>query len=415
LIPVAPPTVPFWQEKRLTIAAGGKYDHAADALSLDSFDIASTAFRFQGAGKIAKLSGTQDVDLTGQVDYDWQTLGPLLRPYLGTDFQFAGRQSRQFSIRGPLAASATPATKADSLAWLRPLVVEAGSGWSSASYRGLSFAAAQFDARLADGTVSFVKPLQLGLSEGQLILSPRLRLTPGPAQLTLDKGPLLQQVRLSQQMCSQWLKYVSPLASEAARAQGQFSIDLLGGRIPLDDATKCDVAGKLTIVSFDINPGPIIRPFSLISAQIRAILNGQLPPLAAGSDRPLVHYPPQSVDFRVVNQRVYHERIEMKIGDMTVRTHGSVGLLDESLILEAEVPIRTTPPLIGLGQQPPPQEQVVIIPIEGTLGNPKLDPRAVERLAAQLLKNGTRNTIRDGIDKLDQGIDKIDNLFRPKP
>jgi hypothetical protein len=214
-------------------------------------------------------------------------------------------------------------------------------------------------------------------------------------------------------MCNQWLKYVSPLASEAARAQGQFSIDLQGGRIPLDDATKCDVAGQLTIVSADINPGPIIRPFSLIAAQIRAILNGQLPPLAAGSDRPLVHYPQQSVDFRIVNQRVYHERIEMKIGDMTVRTHGSVGLVDESLILEAEVPIRTTPPLIGLGAQPP-QEQVVTIPIEGTLGSPKFDPRAVEKLVAQLLKNAPRNTIRDGIDKIDQGIEKIDNLFRPK-
>ena len=97
----------------------------------------------------------------------------------------------------------------------------------------------------------------------------------------------------------------------------------------------------------------------------------------------MVHYPQQTVDFRIVNQRVYHERIEMKIGEMTVRTHGSVGLVDESLVLEAEVPIRTTPPLIGLGQ-PQTQEQVVRIPIEGTLGNPKLDPRAVETLAAQL-------------------------------
>jgi translocation and assembly module TamB len=407
-------TASFWQEKRLTIAAGGKYDHTADALSLDSFDIASTAFRFQGAGKIAKLSGTQDVDLAGQVDYDWQTLGPLLRPYLGAQFQIAGRQSRRFSIHGPLTAAVAPANAADSLAWLRPLVIETGSGWTSANYRGIQFAAAQFDAHLADGTVSLVKPLELGLSEGQVVLSPRLRLSPGPATIMLDKGPLLRQVRLSQEMCNQWLKYVSPLASEAARAQGQFSIDLQGGRIPLDDATRCDIAGQLTIVSADINPGPIIRPFSLIAAQIRAILNGQLPPLAAGSDRPLVHYPAQTVDFRIVNQRVYHERIEMKIGEMTVRTHGSVGLIDESLILEAEVPIRTTPPLIGLGKQSPPQEQVVTIPIEGTLGNPKLDPRAVEKLVAQLLKNAPRNTIRDGIDKIDQGIDKIDNLFRPK-
>jgi hypothetical protein len=405
-------TAPFWQEKRLAITAGGKYDHAADTVKLDSFDVASTALHLQGAGQIAKLSGTEDVNLAGQVDYDWQTLGPLLRPYLGTQFQIAGRQSRQFSLRGPLAAAVAPAGANDSLAWLRPLVVEAGSGWTSARYAGLQFAAAQFDARLADGTLSLAKPLELALSDGQLVLSPRLRLSPGPIQLSLDKGPLVRQVRLSQDMCSQWLKYVSPLVDKAARAQGQFSIDLLGGRIPLDDATTCDVAGQLTIISADINPGPVIRPFALLDRQLKAILNGQLPPLAAGSEAPLVHYPQQTVDFRIVNQRVYHERIEMKIGDMTVRTHGSVGLVDESLVLEAEVPIRTTPPLIGLGQ-PQTQEQIVRIPIEGTLGNPKLDPRAVETLAAQLVKNGARNTIRDSLDKIGNGIEKIDNLVKP--
>ncbi len=409
LAPVAATKAPFWQEQRLTIAAGGHYDRTADALSLDSFDIASAALHLKGAGRIAKLSGTQDADLAGQVDYDWQTLGPLLRPYLGADFQIAGRQSRQFSLKGPLAANVKPDSKADSLAWLRPLVIEAGSGWSSASYKGATFAAAQFDARLADGTLSLAKPLQLGLSDGQLFLSPRVKLSPGPAQMTLDKGPLLREVRLSQQMCSQWLKYVSPLADKAARAEGRFSIDLQGGRIPLDDPTKCDVAGKFTIIAADINPGPIIKPFALVNRQIRAILNGQPPPLTGGNDQPLVHYPQQTVDFRIVNQRVYHERIEMKIGDMTVRTHGSVGLLDESLILEAEIP--TSPPIIGGAQ--PAKEQVVQIPIEGTLGNPKLDPRAIEKLTAQILKNGTRNTIRDGINTIDKGIEKIDDLFRP--
>jgi hypothetical protein len=406
--PAAAPTqnVPLWQEKRLTIAAGGKYDRAADLLSLDSFDVASIALHFKGSGKVAALTGRQEADLAGQVDYDWQTLSPLLQPYFGTQIQLTGRQSRQFALRGPLAATASPANNADTLAWLRPLVVEAGSGWTTASFRGIQLGAAQFDTRLVDGTLSFVKPLTVGVSDGQMILAPRLRLSPGPALIMFDKGPLVQQVRLSQEMCSQWLKYVSPLASEAARAQGQFSIDLLGGRVPLADPSTCDIAGKLTIVSADINPGPIIHPFALIGRQVRAILNGQPPPLTAGSDRPLVHYPQQSVDFRVVNQRVYHELIEMDIGGMTIRTHGSVGLLDESLVLEAEVPMKSAPPL--LGSQPNPQEQVVRFPIEGTLGSPKIDPRVIEKLAAQMLKNTTRNTLREGIDKLD-------NLFRPNP
>ena len=163
----------------------------------------------------------------------------------------------------------------------------------------------------------------------------------------------------------------------------------------------------MTIISADVNPGPIIHPFALLGRQVRAILQGQPPPLAAGSDRPLVHYPPQTVDFRVVNQRVYHDQVEMDIGDLVIRTRGSVGLLDESLILEAEIPLKTAPPLIGPNSKQPPQEQVVIIPIEGTLGNPKFPPGTIEKLAAQIVTNSTRKTIRGGIDVLD-------GLFQPK-
>ncbi len=396
-----------WREQKLTILAAGKYDRAADGLNLDSFEIASSALHFKGVGNIAQLSGRRDADFTGQLDYDWQTLGPLLRPYLGSQVQLAGRESRQFSLHGPLAAAVTPANSADSLAWLKPLAIEAGSGWSSASVGGFQLGPAQFDAHVADGTLSLLKPLQMNVSDGQLIVSPHVRLSPGPALLTLDKGPLLRQVRLSQEMCSQWLRYVSPLAHQAARAQGQFSIDLQGGRVPLADPKTCDVAGKLTIISADINPGPIIHPFALLGRQVRAILQGQPPPLTAGSDQPLVHYPPQTVDFRVINQRVYHDRIEMDIGDLVIRTRGSVGLLDESLVLEAEIPLKSAPPLLGPNSKQPPQEKVVIIPIEGTLGNPKFPPGTIEKLAAQIVTNSTRNTIRGGIDVLD-------GLFQPK-
>ncbi len=396
-----------WREQKLTISAGGNYDRKADSLNLDSFDITSSALHLKGAGTIAQLTGQRDTNLTGQVDYDWQTLSPLLRPYLGSQVQIAGRQSRQFSVRGPLASTGTPANSTNALAWMKSLVIEAGSGWTSASIGGIEFGPTQFDTRLADGALGLVKPLQANVSGGQIILSPHLRLSPGPAMLTLDKGPMLQQIRLSQQMCSQWLHYVSPLAYEAARAQGQFSVDLLGGRVPLASPTTCDVAGKLTIISADVNPGPIIHPFALLGRQVRAILQGQPPPLAAGSDRPLVHYPPQTVDFRVVNQRVYHDQVEMDIGDLVIRTRGSVGLLDESLILEAEIPLKTAPPLIGPNSKQAPQEQVVIIPIEGTLGNPKFPPGTIEKLAAQIVTNSTRKTIRGGIDVLD-------GLFQPK-
>ena len=70
-----------------------------------------------------------------------------------------------------------------------------------------------------------------------------------------------------------------------------------------------------------------------------------------------------------------------------------------------EVALRTTAPLIG-GKQPASDQQTIRIPISGTLKKPVLDPRAMEQLVAQVLKNGTRNLIRNGLDD-------IENLVRP--
>ena len=165
-------------------------------------------------------------------------------------------------------------------------------------------------------------------------------------------------------MCSQWLHYALPLVSRATRADGQFSIDLIGGRVPLDDPTAGDVSGQLTVISAQITPGPFMEPFALVGQQLRNILSGQLPGLANSNPRPLVNIPPQTVNFRAVNRRVYHDRIEMTFGSTVLRTRGSVGLLDESLIMEAEVPVTNS-------LQPNAPPDIVRIPISGTLSNPK--------------------------------------------
>ncbi len=403
------PTQPavIWQEKRLTLSAGGKYDRAADILKLDSLDVTSAALHAKGSGQISQLTGEQNADLKGQLDYDWQTMSGLLQPYLGSQVRFTGRQSRQFALRGPLAAAGST-DKADAYAWLKPLVVEGGIGWTTADVHGLKFGAAAVDARLADGTVSFIKPLEVALRDGQsgqFIFVPQLRFSPAPAQLLLGAGPLARQVRISQEMCGQWLKFVAPLVADASKSDGSFSLDLQGGRIPLADPTGGDVAGKLTIISAEIAPGPIVEPFAFIGQQLQALLQGKTPPLNPSSVRPLVNFSPQTVDFRLVNHRVYHDRIEMTIGGTVIRTRGSVGLADESLIMEAEVALRTTAPLIG-GKQPAGDQQTIRIPISGTLKKPVLDPRAMEQLVAQVLKNGTRNLIRNGLDD-------IENLVRP--
>ena len=204
--PAAQPAGPtlLYQDKQLTFSAVGKYDRTADALQLDSFELAATALHAKGAGNIAQLSGIQQAELAGTVDYDWQTLSPLLQPYFKNQVQLAGRESRPFSLRGPLAAPLPPDAKNDPLAWLRPLDIQAGTGWTSAAAYGVQIGPGAADVHLADGVLTLKQPLQFTLKRRPVDVRPGVFGSCRRRAIALfDKGPLLHQARITPEMCSQ--------------------------------------------------------------------------------------------------------------------------------------------------------------------------------------------------------------------
>ena len=69
------------------------------------------------------------------------------------------------------------------------------------------------------------------------------------------KGPLVQRVQISPEMCGSLLQYAAPVLAGATTAQGTFSIDLDDCRIPIGDLNKANVTGRFTIHSMAVGPG----------------------------------------------------------------------------------------------------------------------------------------------------------------
>ncbi len=408
-------TAVWWQEPRLTLAGSATCDPAAsDALQLATIAVDSSALRVNGSGQIEHVSTAPAWCLSGTLDYDAATLSHLLQVYFGSQLQLVGRQSRPFTIRGPLtpATLTAPATKpipgaaatAAPNLWLQALAGEGSLGWTSATAYGLQLGAGQINARVADGAV------QLNLSEtiaskGRLTANPLLRLTPGDPELEFSAGPLLQQFSVSAEQCSQWMKYFSPMLSETAKVEGRLSIDLVGGRMPLGNPAAADIAGQIKIDSIDVTPGPLAHPLSLLTQQVESIFQRRTMPTQLGGSAPLVKIGPQTVPFRLVNGRLYHQTLSMTVGSVPLRTYGSIGL-DESLALVAEMPVQSS----WLVSDPNPSRwnnQVVRFTINGTLKDPKVDPHALEQLAAQMVKTTIDNAIVDPIKR------DLDRLFHP--
>jgi hypothetical protein len=114
----------------------------------------------------------------------------------------------------------------------------------------------------------------------------------------------------------------------------------------------------------------------------------------------------QQVNFRVVDGRVHHQNMEFQVGDVTLRSQGSVGL-DETVSLTLIVPIQDAwvakePLLASL------KGQSLQIPIFGTLSRPQMDQRAISSLTQQLLQGAAQQAVGGELNKA------LDKLFKPR-
>ena len=247
------------------------------------------------------------------------------------------------------------------------------------------------------------EPLDVAFTQGRLRADPQIRLAGNSAVLSIGSGRVIEQAHLTAELLEMWLQYVAPLLANSARAEGQFSIDIQRATVPLNEPAGADVAGALTIHAAQVRPGPMTEKLAAIAQQIDAILRKR--PQATATPT-VLNLEPQLVPFEVMDGRVHHRDFHIEVGDVMVRSRGSVGM-DKSLALVAEVPIRDAwverdPNLKVL------QGQTLEIPIRGTLANPKIDNRVLKDLAKKVAGGAANRLIEDALqDGLNKGLDGL--------
>ena len=343
-----------FQEPRLQLAARGNYHPQAGVVQLEQLDLGSGMLAANATGRIAPVSGVSNAELTAQITYDLERLAELLRPCIGPGVRIAGRGTSPAWYRGPFSLGSGSAA--------------AGLAWDSANLYGLQLGRGALKAAMANGRVQ-IEPLDLVASQGQVHVAPLVRLTPDPIEFTLPPGPLAQRIQVNPELCTSLLKYIAPVLADVTTAQGQFSIDLEGCRIPLGDLANGEVAGRFTIHTMEVGPGPLVRQFAVF----------------LGRETPAKLRQESTVLFRMVRGRVYHQGLELIFPEFTVRTYGWVGL-DQTMNLMAEMPVppkwlKNTPTLSQAFRN-----QTIRVPIAGTLGKPQLDQRVMADLSRQFLQ-----------------------------
>jgi hypothetical protein len=373
-----------WNEGRLVTSVRGKYDGVRDQIDLEQATITSNALVLEAAGSIEKATTVRNVNLKGKSAYDLAFLTRLLAPQSGGRIQLVGRESRTFAISGPLsptvAAGVAPAPP------LSQLTGEVSLGWQSANFYGFVLGPADLEAQLAGG-ICRLTPAQLRVNRGTVNLSGEVRGFDQVPYFTMSPGRVMDHVDATGEISSGSMSFILPALGKGSEATGQFSLDIDGCQIPVANPERGDVAGKVTVHSIEVSRGPLLEALAVL----------MMKPGPATLAKESV------VTFRMVQGRIYHQGLELTFPEMVIRTHGSVGL-DQSLAMIAEMGF---PPKWFPGNGPLAEKlksEKIQIPIDGTLAKPHIDPREIEKLMAQHLRNSSGGLLREGVN---QGLNRI--------
>ena len=387
----------LWNEPRLTVASDVTYETASDSVRIAKMQVNGNKWKATTTGRIDEVATAMNAKLTGALDCDWEQLLAKHRQLIGDGLNISGSGPHPFQLSGPLLTTASASgTSNDTL--LSRLDGKLQLSWNSADIYGLQAGQAKIDTRLKSG-VFRIAPLDIPVSEGRLTAAPRLLLNSEPMMFVLPAGPVIENVRLSPDMCQGWLKYVAPMLADSTRVDGRLSMAVTSTKVPLDNWQEMKSVGTLAIHSADVRPGPLAQQFLEIAEQIKAIIR------KSGSniinpEEAWMKIDDQTVAFQVSLGRVHHDSLEIRVRDLVIRTRGSVGM-DESIDLIAEVPVQDSwikdDRLLGAFRG-----EVIQIPISGTLSKPKVDRNIFANLARQvgtsagtkLLENELQNQLQ---------------------
>jgi translocation and assembly module TamB len=370
-----------FQEPKVALNAVGEYDNKTKLIKIDKAELSSSLVAASALGKVGMSEQTL-ADINGLINYDLNRISDLLRPM----FPAASPRSKMGKVRF-FGRNTGPAT------WSGPLSLAAGRAatelkWDRAYLYGFDIGPAALKPKLEGGVLA-IEPMQVPVSQGKLFLAPKVRLAPDPMELTMPPGKLAEKVQITPDMCDMFLKYVSPILAGVSEARGSFSLELLRCRLPLSNPKMGDLAGKFIVHDVAIGPGPLIRELAILLDR----------------EKPAQLRKESVVNFQMRQGRIYHDHMELIFPEFTIHTQGSVGIDDQTLALEAQMPI----PPKWVENNPLPQSlknQTLRLPIAGTLSRPQLDKAKFNEYFRQFARKAILGGVEEGLNR------GLNELFR---
>jgi translocation and assembly module TamB len=336
----------------------------------------------------------------GQAVVETSKLSTKLAPMTSNQVQLVGTQT--FPVDVVWTSSQDPNASA-----LVGLQANTRIGWQSARVVGVQVGPADVPVTVDRGQLS--TRAEIPVSGGMLRWNVTSDLTANELVLVQQPMTVLENVAITQEMTKTWLKYVTPLVAEATTVDGRLSLALNQANLIPTNPRKQTVVGRLVMHSAEVGPGPLSNQVIGFVRQIDAIRRRDFTQ-PVGNQTVWLKMPEQAVDFQMVDGRVTHRNLNVRIGDVTLATSGSVDVSGQmDLVGSMPIPddwIEKSPWLASL------RGQSVQVPVRGSLTSPQLDSSIVQQLGRQAAQ-GAAQTAAQGL--LERGFSRgFERLFGPQ-
>lgn len=370
-----------WKLQNSLLECEGLYDGRSE-VEFTRLILQSQLLSGDVTGTIARDSRDLLVDLQGELSSDPQMLLDLLGESARQHVEIDGLTARRIEVTGPVPLSRRRRQSAENASAAPAATLgQADVGWRALSIAGVRSEHGLLEAMWQDDRI-LLAPQNVSLGGGRVLTLPWIDLRSKPRALVLDPGPVVEGVQFTPEMTRSWLGYVSPLMAEATAIDGRFSVATNGVSIPLAPARPAEYRGTLQIHAAQVGPGPTAQAMLPVVEQIQGLLNGGQ--LRVGRDRrgeaQWLTLAEQTVQVRIADGRVHHDRIEYALGDAVLTSSGSVGY-DKTLDLVIEVPLQDRWLAKRLESL---RGETVRIPVTGTLDTPVIDPRPLTEFNRRL-------------------------------
>lgn len=386
------PTI-LWSEPSLSSGIEGTWTAQDGSIDLSSLQLKTQWMDYFGKLAYVSTQTTQEITSDGQANVDTAQLSTKLQPFIGRNVQLSGQQTVPVNVRWTRdLQSSAPA--------MAGLQATSRLGWKQANVIGIDIGEADVPVVIENGILA--SAAEIPVSGGKLRWDISSDLTQDLLAIVQKPMVVLENVAITPEMCSGWLKYVAPLVAETTSIDGRLSLSVNEARLMPTHLAGQTVDGQLMMHHAVIGPGPLANEITGLIRQIEAIRRADPSQATNPQNRTWVNLPEQQIAFRMVEGKVYHRDTQFSVGDATLSTSGYVDVAGQiEMLVALPIPEAWTqrgPVLASL------RGQTLQFPLRGNVTRPQLDASLLGQLGRQTIENAAQNLLQQGINR---GLEKL--------